>query len=1042
MAVAVIPLFFNIYSGRPFEANKVSVLRILASLMAAAWLIIIFEEGKPRWQPLAAYRRWQERGDLAVLVAGTVIAYIAVAAASTLFSVAPRISFSGSYGRLEGLLTTLAYVLIFASVACRLVHPHQLRRLLDVTVLASIPVCLYGLLQHFRLDPLGWQSLFSQQEDRIFSTLGNPIFAGAYLIMVLPVTVAHAVGETVRLRETWSQILRLAICWTAVAMQLLVLWYTGSRGPWLGGLVGLAVGLLALAPHCNRNWSRAIVVLSSAGGAFLVTLNFPQGPLETLRRSSMFSRISHLSEASATDPSTAGRVLIWQGVMALWRPHEAIVDAGGASDAWNGIRPWIGYGPETLGLVSHSFMPPDLHRVLQFATPIKNDGSGGASSYSTLAVDSAHNAMLDSLASGGILGVLVHLALYTVLFYLGFRSLGLITTGSECRLYLLFYVGAGVVGAVFSSAWLGPEYFAIGVPAGLMLGLAGYLIWISLRGSVGRLSKSERLRGILLIGVLAALLGHFVETHFGVSVVTSRLYFWLSAGLLLVLSRPSLPALRMEEPETARPLAAKRGRISDRLSSWTSATIQPLLATALLITLAYDFSYRSASEAGPSSGLHTTSEQQNQAVAAVLLLMALTWLASWLLLDRVRVRRTRHASADPSGGIVAIVLNCGLTAGLLSIFWWVHNVRLSAIASLDITEPEELTQLAESLTALPTHYIAWFLPLALGLAWALPHGWPRRASRRREISAGLAVLIFGVAFLGGVLPNLKSIHADVLHHNATIISTAGQHTAAVRLYRRAISLAPREDRYYLSLGHALLNAATFTPVDGEERKRLLEVAEQALGKAQALSPLEPNHAAGLAKLSSRWAELAADTSEARRRAERAGLHYAESLRLSPNEVLFWNAWARLKLRFFDDASEAEDKLLRALRINPQFELTYVGLGDLHTRLARTRTEGRVANLEAAAGYYEKATAIGNSLGPLLGLVWIYRTLDDHERAIPVLHRALAAPGAAMASSAIHDQLAELYHQTGETEKAQFHATPGRIFADGFESGDTSAWSEP
>src|SRR5690606_17951074 len=57
------------------------------------------------------------------------------------------------------------------------------------------PVSLYGLLQHYRLDPLPWGG---DTTFRVASTMGNPIFVAAYLIMVVPLTIARLAQQIAR----------------------------------------------------------------------------------------------------------------------------------------------------------------------------------------------------------------------------------------------------------------------------------------------------------------------------------------------------------------------------------------------------------------------------------------------------------------------------------------------------------------------------------------------------------------------------------------------------------------------------------------------------------------------------------------------------------------------------------------------------------------------------------------------------------------------------------------------------------------------------
>ena len=51
-AVVVAPLFFNVFSSRVFEPDKISLIRTLALTMAVAWLIKVANGGFA-WLPAA-----------------------------------------------------------------------------------------------------------------------------------------------------------------------------------------------------------------------------------------------------------------------------------------------------------------------------------------------------------------------------------------------------------------------------------------------------------------------------------------------------------------------------------------------------------------------------------------------------------------------------------------------------------------------------------------------------------------------------------------------------------------------------------------------------------------------------------------------------------------------------------------------------------------------------------------------------------------------------------------------------------------------------
>ena len=57
-AVLVVPVFFNVYSTRVFEPDKIAVLRTLALACLAAWGIKAIEEGGLRRPEPGQLRAW------------------------------------------------------------------------------------------------------------------------------------------------------------------------------------------------------------------------------------------------------------------------------------------------------------------------------------------------------------------------------------------------------------------------------------------------------------------------------------------------------------------------------------------------------------------------------------------------------------------------------------------------------------------------------------------------------------------------------------------------------------------------------------------------------------------------------------------------------------------------------------------------------------------------------------------------------------------------------------------------------------------------
>ena len=232
VAVIVVPLFFNVFSDRVFEPDKLTLLRSIALVMAVAWVIKVLEVGSWRLE----VGSWKLRTPLVLPTLLLVTVYIL----ATIASVSPRASLWGSYQRLQGTYTTFSYIVIFFLALQGLRTREQIERLVTTAILVSLPIALYGILQHYGRDPLPWASPVT---TRVASNMGNSIFVAAYLIMVVPLTLARVV-------EAFSAILAdeegvisdvaLATCYVFIlAAQLICIFFTQSRGPMLGLLAGL-----------------------------------------------------------------------------------------------------------------------------------------------------------------------------------------------------------------------------------------------------------------------------------------------------------------------------------------------------------------------------------------------------------------------------------------------------------------------------------------------------------------------------------------------------------------------------------------------------------------------------------------------------------------------------------------------------------------------------------------------------------------------------------------------------------------------------------
>jgi len=199
-ALVVVPLFFNIHSNRVFEPDKLSLLRSIALVMAAAWLVRTVEDWRLRQARTggeasrAGGAPWWRRAVETPLVLPTLL-LVLIYLTSTILSVTPAVSLLGSYQRLQGTYTTMSYIVVFFLMLQGLRTRRQLDRVITTAIVVSFPIALYGLVQHFGLDPLPWGG---DVKTRVASNMGNSIFVAAYMIMIVPLTLS-------RLLENWRQ---------------------------------------------------------------------------------------------------------------------------------------------------------------------------------------------------------------------------------------------------------------------------------------------------------------------------------------------------------------------------------------------------------------------------------------------------------------------------------------------------------------------------------------------------------------------------------------------------------------------------------------------------------------------------------------------------------------------------------------------------------------------------------------------------------------------------------------------------------------------
>ncbi len=418
---------------------------------------------------------------------------------------------------------------------------------------------------------------------RTWFLLAMAAYFGFYgLVVALPRRLAAAPHALVQ----W---LSAAVYAGLSIFTVVIIFFTQSRGPQIGMFVSIFVffTLFLLQGLRSTSFKRlfgaalsAWVVLSLASAAFLVVLNTDSSSFSGLRQSNRY--INRLGNLLETDGGTGlVRVLIWRG-------DEHTKGAVGLALS-NPLRTVIGWGPESMFVAYNPFYPPRL----------ANYESRGASP------DRSHQALLDELVTKGAIGLFSHLFLFGSFLILMLRLLR-IPRLVNLGITTVFMLGIGLFFAVFlKSLELGLIAGGVGL---LVVGLATWL------GYAKPLDEPISFGWqLLIITALSAVAANFVETLFGIPIVSSLLYTWVimavgvvagaQAGAFQLGSKPAVVAATSVEEEVeaapakagtkrqaaqnARRTSGNRGRTSSGVTGAAPARILYAVVVPIVLLLVW-----------------------------------------------------------------------------------------------------------------------------------------------------------------------------------------------------------------------------------------------------------------------------------------------------------------------------------------------------------------------------------------------------------------------------------------------------------------------
>ncbi|HZQ29527.1 MAG TPA: O-antigen ligase family protein [Patescibacteria group bacterium] len=399
-----VPLVFWNSTSELFELNKMWLTFILTILIVAAWII----------KSIVTRKFFVQRTPLDIPIALFFISQVI----STIFSWDPYVSIWGYYSRFNGgLLSIICYIALYYAflsnfplkkIGNELDLQTMVKRIIWISLGSAAIVALWGLPSHFGYDPTCllfrgsfdvscWTADF-QPKIRIFSTLGQPAWLGAYLAILAPLLFAF-------LKEKDRSIKSKALLLLGIVIFYVDILFTRARAAiiafWLSLLLFAfayywtdlrkrikKISFKSLYPYAKNS---SLIFVGLLIVTFLalnpLNLSISKGKIQTEKPKTAQLQSGSFSSGGGGTESGKIRLLVWQGALNTWIHY-----------------PVFGTGVETFAFAYYKFRPVEHNLTSEW----------------NYLYNKAHNEYLNYLATTGIVGLLTYLSMIGLfLFFVG-----------------------------------------------------------------------------------------------------------------------------------------------------------------------------------------------------------------------------------------------------------------------------------------------------------------------------------------------------------------------------------------------------------------------------------------------------------------------------------------------------------------------------------------------------------------------------------------------------------------------------------------------
>lgn len=419
----------------PFISGKNMLFRTLVEIAFAGWAILALHDSK--------YRINFKKSPLAIAYA----VFVVVLLVADILGVDPSKSMLSNYERMEGFIAHIHFFAYFLVLIAMLQDLKHWQTMWKVFLAGNFAVLIWaygqllgaqGYIFREYLPTIG--AWFSERfpihlsDTRLDATIGNSAYFAIFCLMnaFIAALLWSQSKENDRNKRHW-------VYPTLIVLNLIALFYSGTRGTIIGLVVAALLGLglyvfkladsknetiavvlstvlylvySAISLFFNNDWLQvfqtisyayAFILLASSisilvrfeekyrrigAGIFIgiIAVIFLFQAIKTTELVASSPTLARIASISPRDITTGSRLAIWQISFEAWKE-----------------RPILGYGQDNFSYIyARKFIPEKMWNLEAW-------------------YDRSHDVFFDWLVAGGILGLLSYLSLYFVALYLMWR---------------------------------------------------------------------------------------------------------------------------------------------------------------------------------------------------------------------------------------------------------------------------------------------------------------------------------------------------------------------------------------------------------------------------------------------------------------------------------------------------------------------------------------------------------------------------------------------------------------------------------------------